>query len=125
MSSIIYEYFTILFILVIVDSLYLYTIKNPFSSMIESIQQSFVEVKLFSVFICYLLVSACIFYFIWKKKASYKEAFLLGCLVYGIFDSTNHALFNNWSVQLSIIDTVWGGTLFTCTYFVMKLLYLR
>ena len=125
MSSTIYEYFTLIFILVLIDSMYLYAIKKPFSAMIESIQQSSVQVKMFSVLTCYMLVSTCIFYFIWKKNASYKEAFLLGCLVYGIFDSTNHALFLEWDAQLSLIDTLWGGTLFTSTYFVMKLLYLR
>jgi uncharacterized membrane protein len=125
MRSAIYEYCTLFILIIMIDSLYLYVIKHPFSTMIQTIQQSLVEIKLFSVFICYVLVCTCIYFFIWKKKATYKEAFLLGILVYGIFDSTNYALFHDWNMQLSIIDSLWGGTLFTSSYFFMKLFYLR
>ena len=114
-----------LFIIIMIDSVYLYVIKKSFSDMIQNIQQSLVEINLWSVFVCYIFLSICIFYFIWNKNASYKEAFLLGFLIYGIFDSTNYALFHDWNFQLSLIDTLWGGTLFTSTLFFMKLIYLR
>ena len=41
-----------------------------------------------------------------------KDAVILGSLIYGIFDATNLALFDKWTIDLFIIDVIWGGILF-------------
>lgn len=115
------KHFVLLFFIVVfIDSLYLYTIKTPFSNMITNIQKSNIKLNVYSIFVCYLLVCICIYYFLWKKTASYKEAFLLGMIIYGIFDTTNIALFHDWDITLSIIDTIWGGIFFSSSLYVMN-----
>ena len=108
------------FIIILVDSVYLYTMKTPFVKMIESIQNKNIKLRLYSIILCYLIVCTCIYNFLWKNKASYKEAFLLGCIIYGVFDTTNYALFRNWDITLSIVDTMWGGVLFSSSLFLMN-----
>ena len=60
----------------------------------------------------YVFLVAMAYVFIIKKKATNKEAFILGFLTYGIFDFTNMALFEKYDPIVAVLDTVWGGILF-------------
>jgi len=46
---------------------------------------------------------------------AYMKHFLLGIIIYSVYDLTSLALLKNWSVKTAIIDTLWGGILFTLT----------
>ncbi len=59
-------------------------------------------------------------YFIIKPKRSISDAFLLGLVIYGVYETTNWAIFNKWSVKSVIIDTLWGGILFASTAFIVR-----
>ena len=59
-------------------------------------------------------------YFIIKPKRSISDAFLLGLVIYGTYETTNWAIFTKWSIQTVIIDTLWGGTLFALTAFIVR-----
>jgi uncharacterized membrane protein len=36
--------------------------------------------------------------------------FIFGAILYGVYDFTNYSTLDNWSLRLSLVDTVWGGT---------------
>ena len=61
-------------------------------------------------------------YFIIKPKKSVSDAFLLGIVIYGVYETTNYALLKNWSILTVIIDTLWGGILFAITTYIINLL---
>jgi uncharacterized membrane protein len=61
-------------------------------------------------------------YFIIKPRRSVSDAFLLGIIIYGVYETTNLALFKNWSILTVIIDTLWGGILFATTTYIVNLL---
>lgn len=42
-----------------------------------------------------------------------KETGSLGLLVYGVYNFTNLALFEKYSLKIAMLDTLWGGILFT------------
>ena len=42
--------------------------------------------------------------------------------VYGIYETTNYALFNEWKPHIVVTDTIWGGILFSSSYFLFNLL---
>ena len=107
-------------ILVTIDFIYLNLIKGYFGNQIQKIQGSSMKINLFGVIICYIFMITGINYFIIKENRSIKDAFLLGLIIYGTFDFTNLALFDNWSIITSIIDTLWGGILFASTTFLIK-----
>ena len=74
-----------------------------------------------SCIIAYLLVAFSLYYFVLQRNNNNKllDAFLLGIVIYGIYNSTNKATINKWSINESIIDTLWGGILFTIITFIM------
>jgi uncharacterized membrane protein len=36
---------------------------------------------------------------------------LYGVIAYGVYDLTNYATLNEWSLRLVVVDMVWGGTI--------------
>lgn len=97
------------------DAVYLSLIKEPYLQQIENIQLTKPSVKMIGVFLSYTFMIFGINYFILQKKASLLDAFLFGLIIYGVYDATAYALFTKWSVNLAIIDTLWGGILMMTT----------
>ena len=56
-----------------------------------------------------------LYYFIIREKKSVKDAFLLGVVIYSVFDLNTLAIFQKWSPVLALIDSLWGGVLFALT----------
>ena len=106
-------------ILLIIDLTYLSFIGKYYGKMIKEIQGSEMNTKKIPAAICYLLLIISVNYFILHDtKRGYLDAFILGFVIYGVFDSTNQAIIKKWNPYLSIIDTIWGGILMTLTTFI-------
>jgi uncharacterized membrane protein len=58
--------------------------------------------------------------FIFNSNRGVKDAFLLGICVYGVYETTNYAILDKWSKTSVIIDTLWGGILFSGTTYIMQ-----
>jgi uncharacterized membrane protein len=44
-------------------------------------------------------------------------------IIYGVYETTNYAIIKKWSPYAIVLDTVWGGILYTLvTYFTRKLI---
>ena len=37
--------------------------------------------------------------------------FLLGLIIYGVYDFTNYSLLKDWTLKITLVDWVWGGVL--------------
>jgi uncharacterized membrane protein len=109
-------------VFVIIDSIYLNLIKNYFSNQIISVQGSPIKLNIPATILCYIFLIVGINYFIIKPNRSIQDAFLLGIVIYGVFETTNMALFAKWSWLTVIIDTLWGGILFGLTTYIIKFL---
>jgi uncharacterized membrane protein len=109
-------------VFVSLDFIYLSIFKNYFLNQMKKIQGMPVSVNYFSMVLCYIFLIFGINYFIIKPKRSVQDAFLLGLIIYGVYETTNWALFKNWSVLTVIIDTLWGGILFASTTYITNLL---
>jgi uncharacterized membrane protein len=109
-------------IFVSLDYVYLSAIKNYFLNQIKNVQGSPVSVNFLAIILCYIFLIFGINYFIIKPKRSVQDAFLLGLVIYGVYETTNWALLKNWSVITVIIDTLWGGILFASTTYLTRLL---
>jgi len=68
-----------------------------------------------SAFLCYLLLVFGLYHFIIVPQRSLYDAFLLGFVIYGVYETTTKALLKKWNWLTVIIDTLWGGILFTLT----------
>jgi uncharacterized membrane protein len=105
------------------DSIYLYSMSSYFGKIVQRVQGSPLKMNLGGAIACYALLIAGLYYFIIKctpKKSSVKDAFFLGLFVYGVYETTTLAIIKDWPVSAVLIDTLWGGTLFALTTFVVK-----
>lgn len=109
-------------VFVFIDSIYLNLIKDYFSNQIRLIQGSHIKMNYLAAIICYIFLIFGINYFIIKPNRSILDAFLLGLVIYGVFETTNMALFSKWSWLTVLIDTLWGGILFALTTFIIRLI---
>ena len=106
-------------IFVTIDFIYINLIQNYFKNQIEKVQNSPMKVNLFAALLCYIFLIFALNYFIIQPKRSVNDAFFLGILIYGVYETTNYALFTKWSFLTVVIDTLWGGTLFAITTFII------
>ena len=107
-------------IFVIIDFFYLNIIKQYFKNQIEKVQKTPLKVNILGALLCYIFLIFGLNYFIIQPKRSVSDAFLLGILIYGVYETTSYALLSNWSFLTVIMDTLWGGTLFAITTFIIN-----
>ena len=109
-------------IFISIDFIYLNVMKGYFNNQIQSVQGSAPKMNYLGAALCYIFLIAGINYFIIKPKKSVSDAFLLGIVIYGVYETTNLALLKNWSILTVIIDTLWGGLLFASTTYIINLI---
>ena len=102
-------------VLIILDSAYIHLMTGYFKKQVKDVQGSPLELNFVGAALCYVFIIFGLNYFIIKNKKSVKDAFLLGIVIYAIFELTNLALFKNWHILSVLIDTLWGGILFGLT----------
>jgi uncharacterized membrane protein len=107
-------------IFVSLDAVYLNLSKNYFSKQVQAIQGSKIEFNMLAAVICYIFLIIGLNYFIIRPRRDVSDAFLFGIVIYGVYETTNWAIFKNWTALSVIIDTLWGGTLFALTTFIMR-----
>ena len=89
-----------------------------FSKLIKNIQHSEMTVNYFGAGIAYIFITLSIYLFIIKPNLSLFYAGLLGFFIYGIYETTNFAIFKDWTILTILIDSIWGGILFFTTTFI-------
>lgn len=102
-------------VLLILDAGYINMTMKAYSNQIIEIQRVVMKVKPIGAILCYAFIILGLYYFIISKKRPVWEAFLLGVMVYGVYDMTNYATIKKWSPYLATLDIIWGGTLFALT----------
>jgi uncharacterized membrane protein len=104
--------------MIILDSIYLTITSNFYNNLILGIQGSKIILKILPTFLTYVILILGLNYFIISRKKSVKEAAILGFLIYSVFELTNMAIFDKWTINAVIIDSLWGATLFALTTFI-------
>jgi uncharacterized membrane protein len=102
--------------------MYLRVISSYFSNQIQSVQGSAMTINYLGAALCYVFLIIGLNYFIIKPHKSVSDAFLLGLVIYGVYETTSYALLKNWSIITVIIDTLWGGALFAITTYIVNML---
>jgi len=111
-------------VFITLDSFYLNYMKGYFEKQIQDVQGSALKINYMGAALCYLFLIIGINYFIIKPKKSVQDAFLLGFIIYGVYETTNYATFKNWSLLTIFIDTLWGASLFALTTYIVQLFHL-
>jgi uncharacterized membrane protein len=101
--------------LLVLDGIYIYLTHKIFADQIINVQRVVMTLKPLGALVCYILLIAGLNYFIIQRNRSIPEAFFLGLVIYGVYDSTNYATLKKWEANVAIMDTLWGGSLFALT----------
>lgn len=109
-------------ILVSIDFIYLNIIQDYFIWQVKMVQGSAPKINYLGVALCYIFLIIAIHYFIIAPRKSVSDAFLLGLVIYGVYETTNYALLRNWHIFTVFLDTLWGATLFASTTYLVYLL---
>lgn len=117
------KFFIMSIILMSIDSFYLSTSAPHFKHVINRIQGTPLQLKILPTVLCYILLIYGLYYFIIKDSRSYIDAGLLGFFIYAVFELTNKAIFDKWSWITVIIDSIWGGILFSLTTYLVYTIY--
>lgn len=121
--------FFLLFVFyLLIDNIFIQLVtKKLFSVIIQNIQGTKMNVKIVPSLLVFIVGAFGLTYFIYDKirsthiyTDSLKYAFVFGLVTYAIFDLTNMAIFNNWSIGPAIIDMIWGGVVFFLSMIIVK-----
>ena len=95
--------------------------------MINNIQGSKINLRFLGALLCYIILIFGLNYFIIQPRKSVLDAFILGFIIYGVYETTNYAIIDKWSIYAVFIDSIWGAILFSLTtYFTYMILpYLK
>jgi uncharacterized membrane protein len=125
----------VIVLFLIFDFLYVSTVASKYSMMISNIQNAPFQINAISAMLSYVVLIITLVFVVFPYatktissdrgftslvKASFFSGFLIGFAIYGVFNTTNVAIFKDYSIALALLDTLWGSTLF----FIATLLYL-
>lgn len=121
-SNHIYNFLIIAIIMAMVDIFYLSSMASFFNKLLIKIQGTPIQLDMLATVIVYICLVFQLYYFVLVNEKQYKstqrlvlDAFLIGITTYGVYEYTNKAIFNKWTYEATIYDTVWGGVLFSIT----------
>ena len=122
-SRVLLHFFITFIVFVTLDSIYLTSMKGYFDNQVKSIQGSIIKMNLVPAVLCYISLVFGVYYFIIKERKSLFDAFLLGFVIYTVYEFTNWALFKDWKPLTVVIDSLWGAILFTLTTAISYFIY--
>jgi uncharacterized membrane protein len=107
-------------VFVIIDGIFLSMMKPYFENQVKLVQGSGIKINITATLLCYVFLIFGIYHFIIVPKKSVQDAFLLGLVIYAVYETTSRALLTKWKWSTVFIDTLWGGILFALTAWIMK-----
>jgi len=109
---------TTMLLLVLVDFPYLTAISNYANQVFSAVQGTPLEFRYTPGIVVYAALA-----YLLLQTESVVEAFKYGAATYAVYDFTNLATLKRYDLQFAIMDTVWGGTLFAITRYVLARLF--
>ena len=102
------------------DSLYFSIFGSYFLNILKRVQKTNIIINYYGLVLCYIILAISIYYFGFLKKISEFDMFLLGFFIYSVYELVNYTTFNNWTIKMVIIDSLWGGILYYIVYKIVK-----
>jgi len=102
-------------IMLALDAIYLGINRSFLLTQIAEVQRVALQFRPIGAVLCYLFLVLGLYYFILVPNRPLIDAFLLGIMVYGVYETTNYASLKRWRASLVAMDTLWGGVLLGAT----------
>lgn len=111
-------------VVLLLDGVFLYGIKDYFNKQIKLVQGSDMEPDILAIILTYLVMISALYYFIIRERKNVMDAGLFGFSIYAVYELTTKSLLKNWKWKTVIIDSTWGAILFSLSTFVVYTLTL-
>ena len=96
---------------------------NLYTDAIQNIQGSPISLRAAPAGIAYILMALSISLLLKGCNVNENNVMwlgaILGFIIYGIYNGTNHAILKDWSLKTSLTDTAWGTFLFGTTAYIV------
>jgi len=106
-------------VLVALDVVYETVSYTSSETMVKRIQGRTTNLRGPAVIAAYAFMIAAVYFFAVQPSRSWKNAAsrgaLLGLVMYGMFDMTNYAALDSYSLTYAVTDIAWGTVLFAAT----------
>lgn len=133
-----YPYIIVIIVVLIADFIWLYLNRNNYNSLVKRVQGTTIQLNFIGGALSYLFIISGLFLFSIpmitneynknKKQSllllSMKYGGVLGLIIYGVFNTTNMAIFKNYDVSVAIMDTTWGFFIYTFAAYLFMILKL-
>ena len=107
-------------ILLLLDGMYLTLMTNYFNKQIKLVQGSPIQMNILATILCYATLIFALYYYIIREKKTPLDAFILGLVIYAVYEFTTMGLLKNWMWTTVVMDTLWGAVLFALTTWIVK-----
>lgn len=101
-------------LLIIVDSVWLFTVGRSALSMTAAIQGEPVSFRFLPAVIVYIALAYLVI-----QSENVHHAALVGAATYAVYDFTSLSLLKKYSPTIAVADTLWGGVLFAIVKAIM------
>ena len=105
--------------MLLLDGVYLTLMTKYFNKQINLVQGSDIEMNILATILCYITLIFALNYYIVEQKKTPLDAFILGIVIYGVYEFTSKGLLKNWKWSTVAMDTLWGGILFALTTWIV------
>ena len=120
MDTLISELTVLALAFLVFDYVYLSNVAGIFNDVVKSIQGSGINFKMLGAVGAYAAIVYQFYYFITSRDSTMVDAFVLGATTYAIYDFTNYALFDKYPLDVGLMDTLWGGVLYSLVFWAFK-----
>jgi uncharacterized membrane protein len=126
---------SIILLFILLDAPYLYINRNLYKGKIKAISgNNKFTTRYYSGLIVYIALAIGIFIFVLphiRNTTNNRDILadsilyggLFGLIAYATFDFTLHFMFKEWTLGVSIMDTIWGGILCSMVSFLITYLW--
>lgn len=102
---------TALFLIILDTFWFSWSLQNVYQPTFTKIQGSPMTLRTSGGLVAWILIAYGLNYFAIVKQDVWTSMFrgaLFGFIVYGVYNGTNYATFNEYPLETAVIDTVWG-----------------
>jgi uncharacterized membrane protein len=121
-SEILYKIISIVtFLVLTIDFIWIKLVMfDQYNKLIADIQKTSLIVRFIPTILSYMTIILPIVIFVIPKLTPERRVLdsivyggVMGLMMYGMFSFTNYALIKQWSLQVVLLDTIWGAILYS------------
>ena len=113
----------IILISIIIISIDYLWIKNIMSKYYENMFKNEIRLNMISIIITYLIMVISYIIFVLRNESELINnkiiiSFIFGVTLFGVYGFTLNGILKKYSLKVALLETIWGGILFTLTYII-------